>query len=602
MTSLLTKVKNLPNKPGIYLMKDKNETVLYVGKAKDLCKRVTSYFIKNQKDLKTQKLVKNIQDIEIIIVSSEEEALLLERSAIKKHKPRFNILLRDDKDYPYLEIDSHTKWPRLRKVRRKKDKKNLYFGPFTNTSYLRSIVHNIYEVFPLIRCTPYEFGKRKKPCHYYHMKKCLGPCTLPVKSKDYKNIINDVVLVLKGKDKNLEKSLVTKMKQASQEENYELATSYRDQINAFKSLKTKQSMVKSKDENLDIINFALKDNLLVVNILLIRKSYLDEQRYFIIENNILNHKDTLRSFILEYYETNEFPKKSFIPFELEDTKDLCHFLKQKNNFFSVPEKGENKKLMALSQENAFYHLEEHINKKNLNTKDLKELQKTLKLKNLPRAIECLDISNIQETATVASLVCFKNLKASKKDYKLYNIKQKKEKPDDYESIREIMKRRLERGKKNQDLPDLFVIDGGKGQLSAAYEICKEYKLACDLISLAKNRTKTKENKRTSTQERVFFVGQKTPLALSKYSLTFRILTQIRDEAHRFAITHHRKKRDTLATHSSLLDIKGLGPSTHKLLLEKFKGLDKLKQATLEDLTSLPRISKKIAQEILKKLK
>ena len=217
------------------------------------------------------------------MVTSEEEALLLERSLIKEYSPQYNILLRDDKNFPYLEIDLHEKWPRLRTVRRKKNKENLYFGPFTSAGQLRSILYNIHEVFPLIRCTPYEFGKRKKPCHYYHMKKCLGPCTLPIKSSDYKNIMKDVISILKGQDKTLEKSLTKKMFQASDEENYELAASYRDQITAFKKLKDKQIVLTNKDKSQDIIGLAIKDDTYVINVLKMRKSALSEQKYFIFE-------------------------------------------------------------------------------------------------------------------------------------------------------------------------------------------------------------------------------------------------------------------------------------------------------------------------------
>ena len=600
---LLEKAKNLPQKPGVYFMKDQEGKIIYVGKAKKLKNRVSSYFLKKKDiDLKTKKLVSLVLDFTIIIVGTEEEALILERSSIRQHSPRFNILFRDDKDYPYLEIDYHEKWPRLKKVRRKKRKDSLYFGPFASSPSLRSLLHNLYEIFPLIRCSSYEFEKRKKPCHYYHMKKCLAPCALPVQSEDYKNIMADVIQILKGGDKNIEKSLLKKMKEASSREEYELAASFRDQIEAFKNLRTKNNIIQSKEESLDAIGYAEKEEALCINLLLMRGGLLNEQKFFLKQDNILGKEETLRSFILDYYEKNDLPKKILLPFELENPKEIFSFLGKKTNIIKTPERGPNKKLLDLSKDNAFYHLEEALNKKALYSKDLEELKNNLKLTKQPRTIECLDISNLGESAIVASFVCFKDLKPSKEDYKIYHVKDIVDKADDFGSIREVMRRRLKRAIKEKDLPDLFVIDGGKGQLSSAYEVFNEFGMTCDLISLAKNKTKVKENQRTESHERIFFVKEEKSLTLSKYTLSYRILTQIRDEAHRFAVFHHRKKRDKETLRSPLLDIKGLGPSLHKLILKSFNTNEALKKATRDDFTALPRVSEEMAKSIMKIIK
>ena len=258
MSTLLKKAKKLPSSPGIYLMKGKEQEILYVGKAKSLKKRVSNYFQKNHQDLKTYKLVENIHDFEVILVPTEEEALILERSSIRKYAPKFNILLRDDKEYPYLEVDKNASWPRIRKVRKKKHKDCSYFGPFTSGSSLNSLLHTIYEIFPLIRCSEYEFERRKKPCHYYHMKKCLAPCTLPVSPKSYQKIMKDVMRLLKDGNVNLEKSLEKKMKEASKAEEFELAASFRDQIEAFKKLRQKKKIIQTTEKNLDIIGLAEK--------------------------------------------------------------------------------------------------------------------------------------------------------------------------------------------------------------------------------------------------------------------------------------------------------------------------------------------------------
>ena len=599
MKELLEKAKRLPEKPGVYFMKDENDSVIYVGKARNLKNRVSSYFMKSQKDRKTEKLKNSVHSFSVMIVSSEEEALILERSSIREYKPQFNILLRDDKEFPYLEIDYKEPWPRLRKVRRKKNKDHLYFGPFTQGTALTSVLHNIYEVFPLIRCTQYEFERRKKPCHYYHMKKCLAPCVFDLKKRDYKNIIDSVISTLEGNDKNLLVQLTQKMQEASDKENYELAASYRDQIEAFKNLAKKQNITNMKEESCDVISLVAKEDVSCFNILLIRNNKLISQKFYLLEDNVLDEEETLRDFLLEYYSKNEVPKKIYLPFDLGSLKEVAEFLGKNETLFKKPQKGNSKKILELSKENAFHHLEEFLNKKSFSDHNLEEIKKVLKLEKLPKTIECLDISNLGEKATVGSLVCFKDLKPSKDDYKIYHIRSHEDRPDDFESIREVIRRRLERAKQEDDLPDLFVIDGGKGQLSSAKEIFDEMKIACALISLAKDKTKIKEEKKISTGERVCFPLQEKTLLLDPHSITFRILTQIRNEAHRFALHHHRKKRSKEFFSSPLLEIKGVGPRLRIALLERFGSLEKLKEASLEELTSVPRVSEKLAKEIKK---
>ncbi len=599
MKELLEKAKRLPEKPGVYFMKDENDSVIYVGKARNLKNRVSSYFLKGQKDRKTEKLKNSVHSFSVMIVSSEEEALLLERNAIKEYKPKFNILLRDDKEFPYLEIDYKEPWPRLRKVRRKKNKEHLYFGPFTQGTALTSVLHNIYEIFPLIRCTQFEFERRKKPCHYYHMKKCLAPCVLDVKQRDYKNIIDSVISTLEGNDKNLLVQLTEKMQEAAEKESYELAASYRDQIEAFRMLKKRQNITNMKEDSCDVITLVTKEDVCCFNILLIRNNKLISQEFYLLEDNVLDEEETLRDFLLEYYSKIETPKKIYLPFDLSSLKEVAEFLGKNEALFKKPQKGNSKKILDLSRENAFHHLEEFFNKKSFSKHNLEEIKQVLKLKKLPKTIECLDISNLGEKATVGSLVCFKDLKASKDDYKIYHIRSHRDKPDDFESIREVIRRRLERAKKEDDLPDLFVIDGGKGQLSSAKEIFHEMNIDCDLISLAKDKTKTKNGDKFNSGERVCFPLQEKTLLLDPHTITFRILTQIRDEAHRFALHHHRKKRSKEFFSSPLLEIKGVGPSLRVALLEKFGSLERLREASLEELTSLPRVSEKLAKEIKK---
>lgn len=598
------KIKQAPKSPGVYLMKDKNSKVIYVGKAKNLKNRIQSYFTATKdQTAKTKVLVQHITDIDYILVKTELDALILERNLIKVHQPSYNIIFRDDKEYPYLKIDFNKDWPRLEKVRQLTDDKNVfYFGPFANVSQLRSLVNMVYRIFPVVRCHESEFKQRTIPCHYYHMKKCLGPCTEEVHQKNYHDVMSSVVLFLEGRDKNALALLKKQMLAASNKEHYELAAIIRDNIDAYKILRQQQHVVAPSSTSMDIFGTAQDENNIVVNILMFRQTKLIDQRTFNLALKHSSKEEALSGFMSQYYEKTPPPEEIIVPYSVEDQGLLTKSFQEKRVSICVPKIGFKKNLTQLSNDNATFYFDEQTNREEKTRTVLEVLKEKLHLDQIPYRMECVDISNTHKTAITASVVCFINGKPSKKDYRIYHIKTVTDKPDDYKSIQEVLQRRLQ--KDSGKHPDLMIIDGGKGQLAKASAVKKELKLAFNLISLAKSHVlKAPQSKETiRSSERIFFEDNKRPLYLEEGSIEYRILTHIRNEAHRFALKHHRKKRSTIA-HSSMLDsIKGIGPKLKIKLFDSFHDMDGLKKASLKDLEQVKGLSKQATQELYQQLK
>ena len=607
MTRLAQKVRQAPRSAGVYLMKNKDNAIIYVGKAKQLKQRVSSYFLKSADHTqKTRVLVKQVVDIDYILVNTELEALILERNLIKKHAPRYNILFRDDKEYPYLRIDFNQLWPRLEKVRHKEIKpKCLYFGPFINNSQLQSIVNMVNRIFPMIRCSKAEFNRRKSPCHYYHMNQCLGPCAKKIDKLFYHKMMEHVASFLKGNDNETLKQLSKHMFEASENEDYERAALLRDQIKAYKHLRQQQQVLIDSNESVDVFGTAYDENNIVINILMFRNSKLIDQQQHHIKQQNLTKEDVLSAFISQYY--NDVPQVDLIllPYEITDQSLLSKSFGSKAINMSIPKRGTKKKLLDLSIDNAVFYLKdcEQETVETVST-ELAHIKNKLRLDKEPQHIECIDISNTHQTAIVASIVCFKGGKPSKQDYRRYNIKTVSGKPDDYQSIREVVTRRFQKKDSPTPLPDLVIIDGGKGQLSAACEIKNKLNVPCPFISLAKSHLLNHNNSLVSTRspERVFFENNTRPLPLKEGSIEYRLLTHIRNEAHRFAIRFHRKKRSTIALTSSLDTIKGIGPTLKKRLFDEFHDLSGLEKASLSELQMVKGLSPHVAKRLYDALK
>lgn len=616
--TIRTKLSTLPRDPGVYFMKGSKGQVLYVGKAKDLKSRVSSYFTDSKDHSpKTRSLVREIQDFEVMLVKTEVDALLLERTLIKHHQPPFNILLRDDKEYPYIRIDFSAEWPRIEIVRRRLDDRAEYFGPFSAAGSLRTSMDAIKRVFPLIRCNQWEFEHAKRVCNYYHMKMCLGPCVLPVEKETYKSMLRDAMALLQGKNDEVTKTLLNKMTTASEREQYELAASYRDQIKAIDILSEKQTVVVDPDIEGDVISLVESPDVIAIHVAMIRAGRLIGGDSFTFSvSGLEDSSETLPHFLLQYYDGRYLPQRIVVDGNLENPDDIARALTPEDS--RQPELRPLKNLRApwpdlaaIAVKNAQYAHDESVRNMDRRRSSLEALQTTLGLDAPPRRMECIDISNLQGTAIVASDVCFVDGHPEKSLYRSYNIETVQGAPDDFASIREVVKRRIERGVREGNLPDLLVIDGGRGQLESALSSLAAFPgLKLQIVSLAKSRLEKYRGKKAEVAtsaprhslERVFKPGQDTPIPLVPGSPAFRLLTQIRDEAHRFAITKHRKKRSALGQKSLLEDVEGVGPKIREALLKKFGSIDAIANANEEALMQVKGVNEDLALRIKHRVK
>ena len=592
--------------PGCYLMKDKNGQIIYVGKAKNLKSRVSSYF-NSSKDhsVKTRALVREIHDFDLMYAKTELEALLLERTLIKHHKPHYNILLRDDKEYPFIKVNFNETWPRVEKVRKRLDDGANYIGPFANPGQLHTLMKTIFRIFPLIRCSRYEFDNAKRPCNYYHMKMCLGPCVLEVDRTLYLGIVKRAIMILQGKNKDLLKATKKEMMIAASKEEFELAASLRDQMFALEKMIERQIAVVQKTIEADIFIYLVKDHHIVFHVTQVRDFRVLGSENFMLPLPAGNIEDSLSTFLLQYYDNKYIPDLLITDKEFSERVELSHLLSDEKKApmkISIAKGKEEKDLIHFAFDNAANFYKQQIEIKSRSKVELEMLRDTLSLAEVPKRMECIDISNTGETAVVASNVCFIDGKPAKQFYRKYNVKTLDGGQDDFASMREVVERRIERALRDGDMPDLLVIDGGKGQLSAALDAKKKFKnLEMNIVSLAKARTQKfaidVKTPRLRSEERIFVPGRKDPIYLKEGSPVFRLMSQIRDEAHRFAISFHRKKRQASSMSSVLDDISGVGPILKTRLLKEFDGLAGLKKASLDQLKSIKGVSDKVAVAI-----
>ena len=536
--SVTDKLSNLPSQSGVYLLKDQQRKVIYVGKAKNLQERVKSYFSNKSNDRKIQTLVKSIADIEVILTANEIEALLLERTLIKHQKPKFNVLLRDDKEYPFLRVDLNEQWPRLEKVRRKQDDRASYFGPYGSVKHMRQLLTMVFRTLPLIRCSRHQFKTVKRPCNYYQMKMCLAPCHLSVDRDDYLTMVKQAMAILEGNTGKVTKTLTEAMNSASAEERFEEAARLRDQLTALRTSTQRQTVVLRGQLSADVFGISVHAQQALIYVLLIRDSLVLGSDYFKVSSLLEDRRQVLSEFLLQYYEHRLIPERLLLPFALEEV--LFKALNAKKTQIIVPKRGQKLRLIKLAQNNAEFQLKYAEGDSTL---ELQAVQQLLKLTKLPNRIECLDISNLHNTAIVAAIVCFIAGKPAKKYYRRYKLAIVANKADDYASIRTVVTRRLQRQQRDGDHFDLLIIDGGKGQLRAAQQVVQQ--LAIDnvpIVALAKNRQQHQITGTVASGERLFVADQQSAIVLEPSNPAFRLLTHLRDEAHRFALAYHRQVR------------------------------------------------------------
>lgn len=592
-------LKTLPASPGVYIMKDKFGNVIYVGKAVSLKNRVRQYFqsSKNHSD-KVRSMVKNIFSFEYIMTDSELEALILECNLIKKYKPKYNILLRDDKTYPYIKVTVNEDYPRVLKVRRILKDKAKYFGPYSNVSAVNDTIDIIRNIYPIRTCN-IDMDKAIKsgmrPCLNYHIKKCIGPCTGMVSKKEYMDMIDEILLFLSGKEDKLVGVLEEKMKAASMVLDFEEAASYRDKISSLKDVMEKQKISNvQNDSDQDVIAMANFDQEACVQVFFIRNGKVSGRENFMLEGVKDSDRSTiLGSFIKQFYMSQEYiPRELIVEEEFLDMEIMEEILSSKRGTavsIMVPKRGDKRALVLMVRKNAdeyllkFDDLKKKKYEKSIGS--LEELGKILDLdaKNLNR-IEAYDISNIQGVDSIGTMVVYTKGIKDKKEYRRFKIKTV-EGPDDYASMAEVLDRRLKHG----NLPDLILLDGGKGQVSAVKKVLEENGEDIPLWGMYKDdkhRTKGLLN------------GEKT-IELDRTTSLYRFVAGIQEEVHNYSISYHRSLRDKKMTKSILDDIPGIGPKRKKALMDKFKDVDKLKEASKDDLVAIDGITDRLADEVLR---
>lgn len=592
--------KNLdkyPTKTGVYLMKDPSSQVIYIGKANNLRNRLKQYFIKGR-DTRAMVglLTTQVEKIDTIIVDTEKEALILENNLIKKYKPKYNILLKDDKTYVSLVV-TNEKWPIIKLVRKKskEGKKDKYFGPFTNAKAARQTLDLILKLFPIRQCSDNVFKNRTRPCILYEIKKCLGPCTNRCTEEEYRQMIDYASSLLKGKNKEVLKDLQEKMQEASENLEYEKAQKYLEMINQINHVLQIQHVENLSAKDCDALGIFQDRSTTVISKLIFREGRLIGSGHFSFTETAQDLSSILESFLLQEYQKKQYiPTDILIPIDLKNKNILSEifqsFSSKKTNIV-FPKKGEKLSLVNMACKNAEEMLKREKDTYQVREKLLLNLQSELKLTRFPRHIECFDTSHISETNRVASLVTYINGKEDKSKMKLFIIKTKEQ--GDTAALEEILLRHLSKADK---YCDLLIVDGGKAQLNVALKVLKLLNIASiDVIGLAKQGAR---HDKGLTKEQVFIPFEKDPVIIDPASPLLFILQEIRDEAHRKAISFHRKKRGKLISKSLLEDIEGIGPLKKKALLKHFKSIEKIKNATEEELEELKMLSKKDVENII----
>lgn len=605
---LQEKLDHLPTSPGCYLYKDAAGEIIYVGKAVNLRSRVRSYFQPGAKHTaKTRKLVSQIEDMDYLVLGSELEALLTECNLIKQHRPKYNIRLRDDKHYPYLVLTLAEPFPRLLVTRRVKQDGSKYFGPFTNSRAVWESLRLIYRLFPLVTCRKrWDNKPEQRPCLYHHMGRCPhAPCAGLGDQADYRRMVDDVALFLDGKQDKLVKQMRTEMDSAAENLEFEKAARLRDQIQAVETLIERQKVVSTNQADQDVVALINEDGTSAVQMFFIRAGKLIGQEHFLLEGT--DNEEGLgvatAEFVKQYYQDATYvPKEIILPTHVEETVIIEQWLRQKKGTkvtLTVPERGEKKHLLEMAETNAKLAMEQ-MRAQSAQEHDrtlgaLTELQDALGMEDLPQRIEAYDISTIQGSFSVGGMVVFEDGKPDKSGYRRFKIKQPTQtgEPNDFAMMREVLTRRLTSAKEGDPkwskLPDLMLIDGGKGQLGVAVSVAEELGIPLNIIGLAKQF------------ELVFVPHQSDPIVLSRTSAALHLLQRVRDEVHRYSVTYHRQLRGRNATLSVLDTVPGIGKTRRNQLLKHFGSVERLKAATVDQIAAAPAMNKHVAASVHKLL-
>jgi len=589
-------LQTISHGPGVYQMLGKRE-VLYVGKAGDLRKRLAQYaHYHGSAHSKTAVMLSHVQRVETILTTTEKEALILEASLIKKHRPRYNVILRDDKNYPLIKVTIKDSWPRLIVTRKRLRDGNRYFGPYSSTSAMRSTLKLLYTMFPLRRCPTVR--ERQRPCLNFQMKRCLAPCSGKVDQATYRAMVQEILLILEGRSTEVIHHLTEKMQAAASELAFEQAAAFRDQINGLEKTLERQIIVAEHRLDQDVYGLAREKASVGIAILFIRSGMISGAQTFFITDPIGDDDRILRQTILQYYSARrQPPRELLLPGRPENTDlvvDHLSGLRGAPVRILVPQRGKRMQLMQMAADNAHQIFAQRSKRQKAWEGLATALQKSLKLRNRPGRIECLDISNLAGKQAVGSLVCFLEGEKEPSSYRHYRIRLKDE-PDDYAMMAEVLDRRMETGIQKNNLPDMLLLDGGKGQLNIALDILGRYNLleAMDLVAIAKEKK--------DEGEKLFRPGRKNPILLPAHSPALLYLMRIRDESHRFGITFHRRLRNRETLHSKLSALNGVGKKRKQLLLKTLGSYTRVLKSTPEELATVPGIGRTLAATIYKQL-
>lgn len=604
--TLQEKLDALPNQPGVYLMKDRAGKIVYVGKAVNLRSRVRSYFNQGTSDTRAfvALLDRVLGDLETVLVSTEKEALLLENELIKKYRPRFNVQLRDDKNYLCLRLELSHRYPRLETVRRPKKDKAKYFGPYASASSIRETLRVVNKYFQLRTCTDYALENRRRPCLLFQIGRCPAPCVNPIAPEDYRRNVDAVVLFLEGRSAPLIESLRARMKTAASKLEFEEAARLRDQVIALQRSLERQTVATTDEIDQDVFGLHREADRITIYLLHVRGGRISggQAHHFVSE---FPDDELLSSFANQYYGDENFvPNEVVLPSAIESEaralEELLTESKGERVRVTVPARGEKVELVKLASKNAERSFSERKRSREEVEAVLEKLKARLHLTRVPHRMECFDISHTQGTSIVASQVASFDTEPDKARYRRFKIKTVTQN-DDFASMHEVLTRRLRRGKAQNDLPDLIVIDGGKGQLASAWAAMRDCGIeGVDLVSLAKSRdleVADRDEESKKSPERVFLVGRKEPIVLPQNSPELFALTRLRDQAHRFAITYQRKVSRRRGLSSHLDQIPGVGATRRTALLTHFGSLKRIKEASIEELAAVGGLGPAVAERI-----
>jgi excinuclease ABC subunit C len=593
-TRLREQIERFPRTPGVYLMQDVKGTVVYVGKAKNLRSRVRQYYSQSGDPRYHIRLgLSAVVSIDFLVTNSEKEALILENTLIKKHRPRFNISLRDDKNHVHLRLDPQQRYPRVTVVRQPGKDKALYFGPYASSQAVKETLRILYRAFPIRSCTDAIFNSRTRPCLYYEIGQCVAPCVSGYTTEAvYRELVQQMVLHLQGHSEDIVKTLKTQMATASEALHFEEAARLYKRLQAVEETMGKQRVTSLKQRDQDIFGYYRAGDTVQLQTLNVRSGQLVGGRAYTFMHQLGAEEEMLSSFINQYYADNPYiPREVLLPCTLEDADSLTELLSEKKGrqvSLEVPQKGDKYHLVQLAMKNAELSYQKDHDANAQQQRALEEVQSKLHLRDLPRRIECFDISNISGTLAVGSMVCFQDGQPDKDHYRRYRI-QTLDGPNDYGMMLEVLRRRYRRALDTGDFPDLLLVDGGKGQLQMALRALDELGIIdLEVAGIAKSRLKedTQTGKRQWSDEKLYRPQRKNAVTFQANSPALFLLQRVRDEAHRFAITYHRDLRRKHALHSELDDVPGVGAQRKTQLLRHFGSLKQVREASVTELTSV----------------